>query len=223
MLNAARGTMAFRKSLVDTPVSVCYSCGVPTSVRYQREPLTDSLWDDALPLLVDHWAEVSGERDVPLRPSLSRYETLAAHGVLRVFTARTEFGGKLHDAMFCGDLVGYALFTVIPSLNTGIVEAQQGAIYVTPSHRPEHGKAFVNYCTDELFSEGVELVYQTDTAARPLGRFLQRQGFELAGQVWVKERPKEWADVVKLASVTTSDLTEETRTPQPWDRMEMCR
>lgn len=153
------------------------------SVRFQREALTDQLWSDALPLLVDHWLEVSGDHGAPLRPSLSRYETLAAHGVLRVFTVRDE----LHN------LLGYALFTVIPSLNTGIIEAQQGAIYVSPSHRGAHGKHFVEYCNAELFAEGVELVYQTDTSARPLGRLLERQGFESAGQVWVKRRPVEVA------------------------------
>ena len=181
---------------------------MPT-VRFQREDLTDSLWSEALPLLVDPWAEVSGERDVPLRPSLSRYETLAAHGVLRVFTARTV--PDITDWLSEPALVGYAMFTVIPSLNTGALEAQQAAIYVSPEYRGDHGAKFIAYCSEQLFLDGVELVYQIDTVARPLGALLARQGFECKGTVWAKRRPAEWSDVVKLANVTTT-VTEETRT-----------
>ncbi len=188
-------------------VSICYSCGVPTLVRYQREPLTDSLWDDALPLLVEHWRECGN--DTPFRPSLTSYGQLEANGVLRVFTARewltddersewyTEMSLRgLSHSEAAGSawpdkdqLLGYAMFTTMPSLNTGALEAQQAAIYVSPEYRGDHGAKFIAYCSEQLFLDGVELVYQIDTVARPLGALLARQGFECKGTVWAKRNP----------------------------------
>jgi GNAT superfamily N-acetyltransferase len=160
---------------------------MPPCVAFAREPLTDALWDEALPLLVSHWQEVG--HDEPLRPSLTRYGQLEAHGVLRVFTARVLSPvalAMLHDRSVVDLLVGYAMFTVIPSLNTGLLEAQQAAIYVRPEYRGAHGSAFIAYCEQELFSEGVELVYQTTTDAKDFGPLLERKGYRSAGHVWVK-------------------------------------
>jgi hypothetical protein len=159
------------------------------SAIFAREPLTSALWDEALPLLCEHWAEVG--HDEPLRPSLTRYDTLAKNGVVRVFTARTHWetepGCDLRA--WADPLVGYAMFTVIPSLNTGLLEAQQAAIYVSPEYRGAHGSPFIAYCEQELFSEGVELVYHTTTDARDFGPVLKRKGYRSCGQVWVKRRP----------------------------------
>lgn len=154
------------------------------TVRFQREALTESLWDEALPLLVSHWTECGHTE--PLRPSLTKYGQLEANGVLRVFTAR-ESTGKLFAAE---RLLGYGMFTIMPSLNTGILEAQQAAIYVSDDQRGAHGSAFIDFCTDALFAEGVELVYQIDTVARPLGALLARKGFECKGVVWAKQNPQ---------------------------------
>ena len=161
---------------------------MPPCVAFAREPLTDALWDEALPLLVSHWQEVG--HDEPLRPSLTRYGQLEAHGVLRVYTARVALA-MLHDRSVVDLLVGYAMFTVIPSLNTGLLEAQQAAIYVRPESRGAHGSAFIAYCEQELFSEGVELVYQTTTDAKDFGPLLERKGYRSAGHVWVKQRPSD--------------------------------
>ena len=110
---------------------------MPT-VRFSREPLTDALWNEALPLLVDHWAECGN--DTPFRPSLTSYGQLEANGVLRVFTARqsidnAEWGEPIHGIRPRDPLVGYAMFTVLPSLNTGALEAQQDV------HRRLQGEA----------------------------------------------------------------------------------
>lgn len=148
-----------------------------SGVVFAREPLTHVLWGEALPLLFAHWRELHEDAVDELTPDIDRYQALHANGVLRVFTARRSDGL----------LVGYAMFTVMGSLPCKqLLEAQQAAIYVQPDHRPKHGAAFLDYCTEELFSEGVDTVYQIDTVARPLGRLLARKGFYPVGTVWAK-------------------------------------
>src|SRR5579872_3663615 len=39
-------------------VMTLYCCAMPSPTRFAREPLTQTLWDEALPLLFAHWKEV---------------------------------------------------------------------------------------------------------------------------------------------------------------------
>ncbi len=151
-----------------------------SSVAFAREPLQQSLWDEALPLLVAHWYELHPEHTDDLTPAVQRYQALDRAGVLRVFTARTST--QL--------LVGYALFTVTPSFHSaGLLEAQQDAIYLQPDCRGHYGAAFIDHCTAALFAEGIDRVYQIDTVARPLGTLLAHLGFTPRGTLWAKDRP----------------------------------
>lgn len=157
-----------------------YCCIVPTPVRFQQEPLTHALWDEALPLLVPHWQEVSGHlTGAPLAPDLARYAVMWDVGVIRVFTARL------------GDmLVGYALFTITASLHCrNVLEAQQDAIYLDPSSRGHHGADFLDYCTERLFDDGVQVIYQFTPKARDFGAVLERRGFEALGTLYALARP----------------------------------
>jgi hypothetical protein len=157
-------------------------------IQFQREALSQSLWDECLPMLVEHWREVSGHiTDAPLSPNLDAYAQMQERGIIRVFTAR-ENKREEYFAHSAGHLVGYALFTVTPSLHCAhVLEAQQDAIYLSPESRGHHGADFIDYCTDELFAEGVSVVYQFAPSVRDFGPVLERKGFEALGTLYAKQ------------------------------------
>lgn len=158
-------------------------------VRFHREPLTQSLWDEALPLLFAHWKEVAHYQDIELTPDIETYTRLEANGVIRVFTARAPRYDVPPDDR-SGLLVGYALFIVTPHLHyRQVVQAQNDVIYIQPDQRGTMPLRFIDFCTESLFADGVDLVCHHPKVAHNFGPILERQGFSPMDVLYVKRRP----------------------------------
>lgn len=148
------------------------------TIRFAQEPLTDALWDEAMPLLVEHWREISHFADIPLDPDRSLYDFAFAQGILYVYTARDEDSAAL---------MGYALFFVRPAPHyAGSLQAAQDVIYVTPSARGSTGYRFIAFCDEQLRVAGVQVVRHHVKAAHNFGAMLERQGYEAEDVIYTK-------------------------------------
>lgn len=163
------------------------------AVRFACEPLTESLWNEALPLLHKHWEEIAHYSDIPLDPDRPVYEASQDAGILRVFTARddsTDDASYVSDATFTRrvkPLLGYAIFFVRPSPHyKGSVQAAQDVLYLDKSVRGGTGYKFIAWCDDQLRAEGVQAVYHHVKAAHDFGKLLERQGYELVDKIFAK-------------------------------------
>jgi GNAT superfamily N-acetyltransferase len=144
----------------------------------QREGLSDALWDELLPLLKRHWAEVAHYADVPLAPNWERYAQLEARRALRVWTVRDG-----------GALIGYLAMIVGPHLHYDLLVANQDVLYVAPEYRRSSlGGDLMTHAETALKAEGVQLIIQHSKAnpARTIAPFLVRQGYELMDHIYVK-------------------------------------
>lgn len=185
-------------------------------IQFAREPLTDALWDEAMPLLRAHKDEIAHFQDIPLEPDIPLYAANEAAGVLRCFTARDSetfyrdhhsckilgqdgpFYTILVDGYECsnvahrselrlGRLVGYALYFVRANPHyKSSVQAVQDVIYLDPSVRGGTGYKFIAWCDAQLASEGVQAVYHHVKAKHDFGKLLERQGYELVDYIYAK-------------------------------------
>lgn len=147
-----------------------------TTIVFAREPLTDALWADAMPLLVAHWGEVAHYPDIPLEPDVAMYRAAEANGAVRCFTARD---GE--------QVVGYALFFVRANPHyASSVQAVQDVLYLAPQVRGGTGYKFIRWCDEQLKAEGVQAVYQHVKSAHDFGKLLERQGYELVDYIFAK-------------------------------------
>ena len=97
----------------------------PPDICFRTEPLTDALWDELMPLMAAHCAEVGPFRDLPFNPNKPAYERMWRAGALAIFTVRD--GERL---------IGYAAFFVSPSLHHfPAIFAQADVLYVAPDER----------------------------------------------------------------------------------------
>lgn len=150
-----------------------------SSIVFARELLTGALWDEALPLVVDHWKEVAHYRDIPLNPRRDLYERMQANGALRTFTARID-----------GHLVGYAVLILDFALHyAGCKTAVQDVVFVSPSVRKTGvGIRFLRYLERECRTEGCQVLYH-HAKHRPelaLGAVLERMGYEAVDVIYAK-------------------------------------
>jgi hypothetical protein len=165
-------------------------------IHFAREPLTDALWDEAMPLLEAHWREIAAFQDIPLEPDFELYAANQKAGMLRCFTARADseyeiaarsgvaWGG--HDSEH-RPLVGYALYFVRPNPHyKSSVQAAQDVIYLDPSVRGGTGYKFIAWCDAQLAAEGVQITYHHIKAKHDFGRLLERQGYELVDLIYAK-------------------------------------
>lgn len=150
------------------------AAAVATTV--QREPLTDALWDEAMPLLEAHWREIAHFPDIPLDPDRAVYAACEAAGILRCFTVRSD-----------GALAGYALFTVRRNPHyRSSMQASQDVIYIAPTARGGAGYRFIRWCDEQLAAEGIQVVYHHIKAAHNFGPMLERMGYELVDLIYAK-------------------------------------
>jgi hypothetical protein len=152
-------------------------------VSFAREPLTDTLWSEALPLLFAHWQELAKYEDIELAPDRNRYDAMESAGVLRVFTARDELG-----------LIGYAVFIISPLLHyRKALHAQQDVFFIERRARGTTGVRFIRFCENQLTLDGVQLVVhhaKTDPK-HSMASILERMGYETIDVVMAKrlDRP----------------------------------
>ena len=152
-------------------------------VAFAKEPLSLSLFEESLPLIRAHWAEVAPFEEMALEPDFNGYLKAEAAGALRAYTARHEATG----------LIGYALFVVNKNLNSRhSLQAVQSALFISKDHRG-FGRAFLDWCDAQLAEEGVEYTLQNVTSKHDFGPMLESLGYKNTERVftrrlrWAKE------------------------------------
>lgn len=151
------------------------------TITMRRELLSDALWNEAMPLLKQHWQEIAHYPDIVLDPDRDQYLALEEAGMIRCFTARVA--GE--------QLVGYAVFFVRPALHyAGSVQAYQDVLYLDPSARGGTGIRFVRFCDEQLEKSAIQVVYHHVKQAHNFGPMLERMGYELVDLIFAKRLDK---------------------------------
>jgi hypothetical protein len=152
--------------------------GAETGITYQQEDFRD-IYDEAMPLFVEHWREISHYPDIELAPDRAIYEKAAEMGMIKVFTAREGT-----------DLVGYAFYFVRPNLHyRNSIQAQQDIIFVKmEKRRGSIGVRLISFADDRLREMGVQVVMQHVKVAHPaLGNLLEKRlGYEHVEQIYTR-------------------------------------
>ena len=134
------------------------------------EPWGSRFWADAKALAEAHFEEVDGGvapgRSLKVNERLMG--ALSDAGVLKIITARIG-----------GELVGYYTWNIQDDVESeGLLIAQQGAWYVSPSH-PRVAFLMFHEAVRRLKEMGVQCIYphhRTQGRGAHLGRFFKRQG-----------------------------------------------
>ncbi len=151
------------------------------SVAYAREPLSETLWGEIIPLLQAHYEEVAHYKDLPLDPAVAIYERIESTGGLRIYTARA-----------CADasLIGYLVCFVAPSLHySGSIFANQDILFVAKEHRGSRiGVDLIRHAHELLRAQdNVQVLFQHTKAKSSLniGPMLTRLlGYELVDEIY---------------------------------------
>lgn len=149
---------------------------IATATTFQRESAM-VIWEEALPMLRRHWAEMPHDTEMVFNPDASLYRRAEDSGSLRLYTMRVE-----------ETLVGYAAVMVFPSLwHTGKIEAAQHSLYVEPEHRGRRAYRFLQFIEQQLKAEGVRHVKQHVHPGRTEGRLFEKMGYTLAHLEYEKD------------------------------------
>ena len=140
-----------------------------SQIKYQQEFL-DSVKEEALVLIEDHFSEVYPAREVyDLEMDWDTYAKLEDLGMLKIFTARDG-----------STLVGYLWVIVSPNIHSkGNYTACDDGLFVASSHR---GKSvavklikFVEKCLKE---DGFKTLHLVGTAEKPIDSLVERIGYK---------------------------------------------
>lgn len=143
---------------------------------FSPEILTESILDEAKPLLSKHWEEISFYKDIPLDPDYDQYLLMQKVGMLRCFSAR-EGDGKL---------VGYAVFIVQKNAHyKNCLYAKEDILYID-SDRRGTGLFFVRYCDEELKKLGVQIVSHHIKLSHDWSSAAERIGYDKQEMVVTK-------------------------------------
>lgn len=148
------------------------------TTEFNRESAKD-VWDEAEPLLREHYKEIAHFKDIPLMPDKDRYLMIEGAGALVLFTCREQ-----------GVLIGYNMFFLSGNMHySDSLQAVQDILYIHPLWRGKMiGVRFIKWCDQQLSELGAEVVYQHLKARAGLnyGPMLERIGYELMDLVYVK-------------------------------------
>jgi GNAT superfamily N-acetyltransferase len=135
-----------------------------------------AVWGEVLPLLAQHWVEVSNERDFPFLPDAEFYCKADESGLLRSFTVRDK----------ARTLIGYAVyFVTVHQHHKQIRWAQQDGIFIRKDRRG-FGSRFISWCDDQLKQEGVRLISRHVKAGHDFSPALKRLGYEIDDIIYVR-------------------------------------
>ena len=149
----------------------------PVTCVFAIERLTQSVWDEIVPLLRAHWREVAHFKDIALEPSRPFYDAVQDSGRARFFTTRDE----------AGSLTGYAMFFVQPNPHyASSVQAVNDVVFLDRSMRGMTGWKFLKYCDAQLEAEGVDAIYWHVKAFKDFGPILERMGCALVDQIYAR-------------------------------------
>jgi GNAT superfamily N-acetyltransferase len=125
--------------------------------KFAREPFA-SFFEEAKPLLVQHFEEISAFQDIPLDPNIERYLEMDGEGLLRIYTARQD-----------GLLIGYAVFCMAYNLHyRSSLQAHQDVLFVHPSFRNfRNAYRLIKHTEIALREEGVQIVTHHSKLAHP--------------------------------------------------------
>lgn len=142
-------------------------------IHFGAETIEDS-WNDALPLMKEHWDEIEEFKDIPLDPNFEMYKKMDEMQILRVFTARDE----------AYKLLGYCVYAVqMNPLSQKIRQANQNALFIKKGSRG-FGKKFISYCDDLLKREGINLVFHHVSPKHDYSPILRRLGYSESYNVY---------------------------------------
>jgi len=139
-----------------------------SQVNYQQEFL-DSVKDEALVLIEDHFSEVYPAREVyDLEMDWDTYRKLEDLGMLKIFTARDG-----------NTLVGYLWVIVSPNIHSkGNYTACDDGLFVANSYRGRSVAVklikFVETCLRE---DGFKTFHLVGTAEKPIDSLVERMGY----------------------------------------------
>lgn len=146
-------------------------------VEIAKEPLTDELLAEILPLAQKCWDESTaikgescayyGERDLIIEPDTDQYKTLASVGALTVITLRA--GGKLE---------GYMIAIMYRALHHRKVLCALGdSMYLEPNHRFAYAAVVAEKFESEMKALGAGIIGWPTHMNSPLYEFLQSRGY----------------------------------------------
>ena len=147
-----------------------------TSIRdFVQADVTEALIDEAMPLLEAHWREISHYPDIPLSVDRDAYVAAARAGFIRAYLCREE-----------GALRGYAVYFVRRHMHyTSSLTAVQDVLYLAPELRGQAlGAAFIQWCDEQLWAEGVQVVTHHVKLAHDFGPTLAALGYEHVEAMW---------------------------------------
>jgi len=147
-------------------------------MKFQREIATSRLFEELAHLFEKHYLEISANLDIKLELHVERYLLIENAGGLRMFIARNE-----ND-----EAIGYAWFFVSHNLHyRESLQAVQDVIYLDRSYRGTGlGKEFIQWCDDQLKTEGCQLVYHHIKARHNFGPMLESIGYKLVDLIYSK-------------------------------------
>ena len=144
-------------------------------IVFQREAAQDC-FAEAIPLLIEHWQEITYIDGLTVKPEFSKYESLERNGILRTYTARLE-----------GKLIGYAVFFLSPHLHfKKHLFAYCDVLYIMPAHRG-FGHRFTRWCNNRLRDDRASVILYNVNKKFDFGSILKRQGFKHTDDVYTME------------------------------------
>lgn len=151
-------------------------------MHFQREPATQELLEELIPLVVAHDEESSNYPDIPLKIDYKRYLQVEDAGLLALFTARDE-----------KSIVGYNAFFIHPHFHRmQSLQAYEDVIFISPEARGFGGQ-FISWVDEQLRASDVQVIYRHVKVqlAPKHGHLLERKGYDAKEIVYAKRLDKE--------------------------------
>lgn len=149
------------------------------SVTYNIEPLS-GCWSEIEAIGRAHWQETMeyyrGKQ--PYAPSYDRYNSYDKAGWLITFTARNSETGQM---------VGYSLMYLVPSMHTQTMIATEDTIFLLPEYRRgRNGLRFHQFIEAELRERGAREIVVTAKPGSAACRLLEHIGFSVINHQYSK-------------------------------------
>ncbi len=146
---------------------------------FAEERFADLDYDEVMPLLEEHWMEVSFDKEIPLNPDLEKYLLLEEAGHLHCLSCRDEEG----------TLVGYVVTFLTPHVHyKDTLYAENDLIYIHPNHRKGTlGIRMLRRFEEIMKERGVDVLHMHVKISIDFGKVLQRLGYHHEENVYRKK------------------------------------
>jgi GNAT superfamily N-acetyltransferase len=144
-------------------------------ISFSKEPF--QIVEDNFHLIKEHWDEVVRDSR-PLEPYWDFYRYAEDTGNLVCFLARDE-----------GDVVGYTVFFLQPDLHSRNVKiASNNTVFLKKDCRKNGvGKAFLEYCDEELEKMGVQRIAWHMTPIVDFSGLLKTMGYRHFATIYTRD------------------------------------